>query len=679
MNLEDPIDQIKGVGEALSKKFHRLGLYTANDLISFYPRSYQDYSKITPIKQLQTGQYSVRGKISQVSSRYARRGLHITEAIVSDTTGSARIIWFNQPYRAKSLATNKTYLISGQFELRHQKFSMINPACELESDLPTNTARILPVYRQTKGLKSNQIRKIIRQVLPTIQKTEETLPDWIIKQERLVSRAKALYFIHYPKSSDEIEKAKQRLGFEEVFELSLAALSLKQDNSQLSAQQIQFKEQLAKNFVGHLPFQLTNDQRKVIWTIYQDLTQSKPMNRLLEGDVGSGKTVVATMAALMVLNQGYQVALMAPTEILAKQHADTIYNLLKPLGLHHKVGLLTGKMKASSKKHSHHHISSGDLQFIIGTHALIQEKVAIKKLGLIIIDEQHRFGVAQRKQLLSKADKMPHVLTMTATPIPRSLSLTLFGEMDVSIIKQKPKHQQTISTEISSPNSRASLYTKIKHQLSLGRQAFIVCPLVSDSDLQPDLQSATTLQKKLQSSDFKNYRVGLMHGKLSSEDKTKVMKQFLDKKIDVLVSTTVVEVGVDIPNANIMVIENADRFGLAQLHQLRGRVGRGQHQSYCYLIPTDSSAPSSRLRAVESTNDGFKLSELDLKLRGPGAIYGSAQHGVLDLSVANLSDLELVNRARVCAQQFIDKQENLLQYSHLSKRLEQLLKVTTLN
>ncbi len=319
------------------------------------------------------------------------------------------------------------------------------------------------------------------------------------------------------------------------------------------------------------------------------------------------------------------------------------------------------------------------MQFIIGTHALIQEKVAIKKLGLIIIDEQHRFGVSQRKQLLSKADKMPHVLTMTATPIPRSLSLTLFGEMDVSIIQQKPKHQQTIHTEISSPNSRASLYTKIKHQLSLGRQAFIVCPLVSDSDLQPDQKSATSLQQKLQSTDFKDYRVGLMHGKLSSEDKTTVMKQFLEKKIDVLVSTTVVEVGVDVPNANIMVIENADRFGLAQLHQLRGRVGRGQHQSYCYLVPTDSSTPSSRLRAVESTNDGFELSELDLKIRGPGAIYGSAQHGVLDLSVADLADLKLVNQARACAQQFIDKQENLLQYSHLSKRLEQLLKVTTLN
>lgn len=458
-----------------------------------------------------------------------------------------------------------------------------------------------------------------------------------------------------------------------------ASLLIKNENASQIALKIDFNQQLAKDFVGHLPFKLTDDQRKVIWTIYQDMEKKIPMNRLVEGDVGSGKTVVATMAALMAIQQGYQVALMAPTEILARQHADTVHKLLKPLGLEHKVGLLVGKMSAKTKAVSHKQIASGNIQFIIGTHALIQDKVNIDKLGLIIIDEQHRFGVEQRKKLLAKAGHMPHVLTMTATPIPRSLSLTLYGEMDISLIKQKPSNRKTIITEVCSPNSRQTLYGKINKQLVAGRQVFVVCPLILDSYALEGVKSAEALYKELKNGYFKNWKVGLLHGKQKAEEKTEIMQKFIDKKLDILVSTTVIEVGVDVPNANVMLIENADRFGLAQLHQLRGRIGRGDHQSYCYLMQTDSKPPTRRLRAIEGTTDGFKLSELDLEIRGPGAIYGTAQHGALDLSIAKLTDINLITKARILAQQFIDRKENLIQYEHLSKRVSKLIGITNLN
>lgn len=679
MELDSPIQDVKGVGKQLSSKFNKLGIHTIADLISYYPKYYEDYSKITDIAKLKTGKHTIKAKINQVSGRYVRRGMHITEAIASDETGSARLIWFNQPYRAKAIISNKYYLISGDFELRYQKFAMQNPSCELEGDLPVNSGRILPKYRETKGLKSNQIRKVIKNILPLINSTQETLPGWIIKSNKLISRSKALYLIHYPKLNKDIEAAKARLGFEEVFELTLSALIIKQLNSTEKALKIKFDLNLAKDFIGHLPFKLTDDQRRVLWSIYKDLEKDIPMNRLLEGDVGSGKTVVATMAALMSLKQGYQVALMAPTEILAKQHADTIHSLLKPLGMEDRVGLLIGKMSSKSKAISHSQIKSGNMQFIIGTHALIQEKVDIKKLSLIIIDEQHRFGVEQRKKLIAKAGHMPHVLTMTATPIPRSLTLTLYGEMDVSLIKQKPENRKPIITEICSPNSRDAVYDKIITQLKAGRQAFVVCPLILDSEVLKGLRSAEVVYKELKQGYFKDWRVGLLHGKQKTDEKSSIMQDFIDKKLDILVSTTVIEVGVDVPNANVMLIENADRFGLAQLHQLRGRIGRGEHQSHCYLMQTDSQAPTRRLRAIEGTNDGFKLSELDLDIRGPGAIYGTAQHGALDLSIAKLTDVELIATARNTAKQFIEREENLVQYSHLASQVNKLLGVTNLN
>ena len=679
MELSDPLTKINGIGDAMASKFAKLDLTNIAQLIEYYPKSYDDYSKIIDISKLKPGKVSIRAKITSVNGRYVRRGMHITEAIASDSSGSVRIVWFNQPYRAQSIIKNKFYLISGNFELKYQKFSIQNPSSELESDIPVNTARILPRYKETKGLKSNQIRKAINQILPLIDALPETLPSWLISDNKLVNRNKAVRLIHYPSSNEDIDKAKDRLGFEEVFELTLTALIIKNSNAQLNAPEIKFDEKMAKDFVKHLAFKLTDDQKKVIWTIYQDLEKSQPMNRLIEGDVGSGKTVVAVMSALMAIKHGYQVALMAPTEILARQHAETIYNLLKPLGLENRIGLLLGKFTASKKTNAQKRIKSGEIQFLIGTQSLIQEKVDIKNLGLIIIDEQHRFGVDQRKTLIAKSGIMPHVLTMTATPIPRSLALTLYGEMDISIIKQKPSKRLEVQTEIWSPNSRETLYKKIDGQLDKGHQMFVVCPLVSDSDSLTGVKSVEVTHQELSHGHFANRKLGLLHGKLKTEEKNKVMQDFIDKKYDILVTTTVIEVGVDVPNANIMLIESAERFGLAQLHQLRGRVGRGSEQAYCYLMQSDSKAPGRRLRAIEGTNNGFKLSELDLEIRGPGAIYGTFQHGALDLSIASLTDTELIYRARTSAQEFIKRDEKLVQYKHLSDRINKLSAITSLN
>ena len=458
----------------------------------------------------------------------------------------------------------------------------------------------------------------------------------------------------------------------------MAALLNKYEYAHESALAIPFKEKLARDFVAKLPFKLTDAQRKVVWQIYKDMAKTQPMNRLVEGDVGSGKTVVAAMAALMAMEQGFQVALMAPTEILARQHAATLFNLLSSVGYGDKVSLLIGGLSPKQKQTAHSRIASGDIGLIVGTHALIAEKVDMHKLGLIIIDEQHRFGVEQRKKLQAKAGHMPHVLHMTATPIPRSLALTLYGELDISILDEMPPGRQQIKTRIHSPNSRPQLYKEIEEQLEQGRQMFVVCPLITDSQTSGGL-SVEEVYERLSKRDFKHRSVGLLHGRMKSAEKDGVMQKFLSSEYDILVSTTVIEVGVDVPNASVVLIEGAERFGLAQIHQLRGRVGRDAHQSYCYLMLSDSRAPNSRLRALETTNDGFKLAELDLTLRGPGAIYGTFQHGALDLRVASLTDTKLIAAARAAAQTFIDKSEDIKKYPSLNKQVTRLRAVTNLN
>ncbi len=620
--------------------------------------------------------------------------------------------------------------------MRRGRFSIANPSVELVSDFPVNTARIIPIYRETKGLKSFQIRKLVREAADIVKEMPEHLPSWLLKEQKLLDYKTAALEMHFPSNAEELEKAQRRLGFEEVFQLSLAALLNKQELTREKGLAIPFNEKLAKDFVSKLPFKLTDAQRKAIWRIYQDLEKTQPMNRLLEGDVGSGKTVVATMAALMTMNtrpsdldavqgsneqrasrtktygeraaqaddtamrheagsvtssaseqakpvrgseeHGYQVAFMAPTEILARQHADTIYQLLNSVGFGDQVGLLVGSLKPAAKRLMHQKIKSGEVRLIVGTHALISEKVDMHKLGLIIVDEQHRFGVDQRKKLQAKAGHMPHVLHMSATPIPRSIALTLYGELDISILDELPPGRQVIQTKICSPNSRTQLNTQLDKQLEAGRQMFIVCPLILDTDLSKGL-SVEEVFERVSKKEFKHRRVALLHGKLKPDEKDKIMQAFVNREYDILVSTTVIEVGVDVTNATIMLIEGAERFGLAQIHQLRGRVGRGAHQSFCFLMLSDSRAPSQRLRALENTTDGFKLTELDLELRGPGAIYGTTQHGILDLRVAKLTDIKLISTARNAAREFIEKKENLKKYPHLADRVASLRAVTNLN
>ncbi len=678
MVLSDPVTEIRGVGDEVAKKLAVLGVHTINDLIDDFPRRYEDYSNVTPIRDLRPGQVTLKAKINSVAGRYVRRGMHITEAIASDNTASVRLVWFNQPYRAGAIRHHQEYFIAGEYALRRNRFSITNPSIELVSDFPVNAARIIPVYRETQGLKSFTIRKLIRETLLDYGLLPEHLPGWLVTEQKLLAYSEAISEIHFPSSAAKLAKARRRLGFEEVFELTLAALLNKQEILAEKGLAIPFKERLARDFVLKLPFKLTDAQRKVSWRIYQDMAKTQPMNRLVEGDVGSGKTVVAAMAALMAMEQGFQVALMAPTEILARQHADTLFNLLSNVRYGEQVGLLIGGLKPAQKKLAQARIADGTIRLMVGTHALIAEKVDMHKLGLIVIDEQHRFGVEQRKKLQAKAGHMPHVLHMTATPIPRSLALTLYGELDVSVLDEMPPGRQTIKTRICSPNSKTALYQQIDKELAAGRQMFVVCPLISESDITKGLSAKETFEQ-LSKHEFKHRRIALLHGRMKSAEKEKIMADFLAHKYDILVSTTVIEVGVDIPNATIMLVMGAERFGLAQIHQLRGRVGRGAHQSYCFLMLSDSKAPSVRLRALENITDGFKLAELDLELRGPGAIYGTFQHGALDLRIANLTDMKLIAAARSAAQQFIDKKEKLNRYPYLSARVMALRAVTNLN
>lgn len=670
------IQYLKGVGENSAKLLAKIGLHTSLDLVNNIPRRYDDYSRVLPIQKIKPGSVTIKAKIQASNNRYSKKGLHITEALASDDSGSVRIMWFNQPYRAQSIKPNEEYFISGEFAQNYKYIVITNPSIELVSNFPLNTARLVPQYKLTKGLSGNLLRKFTREAFKHVS-VKETLPEWLISEKQLIDRRTALFSMHFPETLDSVVRAKKRIGFEEVFEMSLASEMNRADFARENALHIVFNEPEIVNFVSSLPFKLTNDQKKASWQILQDMTKGAPMNRLLEGDVGSGKTVVATIAALNVATSGLQVAFMAPTEILASQHAKSIAKLL-PEKYSDKLCYLSGGMTKKQKENAYKNIQSGEALIIVGTHALFQEKLHFKNLGLIIIDEQHRFGVQQRKTLQSKANVMPHVLNMTATPIPRSIALTLYGEMDVSILSEKPANRQSIDTKIYQPESRPKLYESISDQLDLGRQVFVVCPQIVEDDKPGRSLSVEHIARQIKGW-LKEYKVAVIHGKLKSDEKEQIMQDFLNKKSDILVSTTVIEVGVDVPNATVMVIEGADRFGLAQLHQLRGRIGRGEHKSYCYLVMTENGAFSKRLQYIEQESDGFKLAEYDLDLRGPGAIYGSMQHGALDLRVAKITDTKLIAEARVAAREFMKKGENLLQYPELKAHVEALRTITNLN
>ncbi len=677
MTPSSELKDIKGVGEKTAAALEAAGLKTVYDLVTFLPRTYEDYAQIIPISSIKPGKVTLKVKIKNLATKRVRRGMHITEAALVDDTGKVAAIWFNQPYRADQLRKfDGEWLVSGEFGLQGKKYQLTNPSVEQTSKKHVNVGRIVPIYPAVGGLKSHVVRKILVELRPFITMLPETLPDKLIKHEKLISYAESLEKLHFPESQEDIVKSRARIGFEELFALILASRLNKIANTQLRGWHIPFNEKHARDFVARLPFQLTKAQKVAVWQIAQSFGQEHPMNRLLQGDVGSGKTVVAGMAASLAAQEGFQTALMAPTEILATQHAETLQKLLSPFSI--TVGLLTGSVKPAAKKQLYKAIKLGDVQIIVGTHALIQDKVSFQKLGFVVIDEQHRFGVLQRQKLLEKSKYLPHLLSMTATPIPRSLTLTVYGELDISILNEMPKGRQAIKTSIVSPNSRDAMYKKVETEIQAGRQVYVVCPLIDDKP-GSEKRSVEAEYKKLKKTTFTSHRIGLLHGQLSSDEKQKVMEDFANHRIDILVSTTVIEVGVDVPNATVMILENADQFGLAQAHQLRGRVGRGAHQSYCYLVSSNSLRPTRRLRELERSQDGFYLSEVDLKLRGPGQIYGRAQHGQLSLNVADLSDTKQLARVQRSVDEFITSRQSLVEYKQLATEVEKYQRLTTLN
>lgn len=676
MNLVTPLTSIKGVGPKTAEQLAAAGLRTVGDLVDFLPRRHEDFSEVVSIADISPGKKTIKARCEKIATRPVRRGLRITTATLVDDTGKLQAVWFNQPYRTTQLAGDDEFYFSGEFEFNYNRYQLTNPSAEKVSDMPVQTDRLLPVYRQVKGLKTQLVRKIITEIRPLLSFLPETLPEYVVRTEKLLSRGEALLGMHFPKDTQDIERARERLGFEELFQLLLASQLNKQENAKLEGWHIPFEQSVVSEFVRQLPFELTGAQRRAAWEIIQDFEKKIPMNRLLQGDVGSGKTVVAGLAARQAAHHGFQTALMAPTEILACQHAETLSRMLTPHGV--TVGLLTGSVKGQARKTLYEQIAEGGVDVVVGTHALIQESVQFHRLGFVAIDEQHRFGVKQRQDLLQKSEHMPHLLAMTATPIPRSLALTVYGELDVSILNELPAGRKPIETKLWSPNSRAQLYDKIELELQKGRQAYVICSLIDDN---PDneIKSVEAEYRQLRTGPFKHRSIGLLHGKMKSDEKDTIMEQFSNGTVDILVSTTVVEVGVDVPNATVMMIENADRFGLSQLHQLRGRVGRSSHQSYCYLVMSDSSKPSQRLREVEKSNDGFYLAEVDLQLRGPGEIYGRSQHGALNLQIATLADTKLIARAQRAARQFVENGEDLLQYKELAAQVTTYQRLTTLN
>ena len=676
MNLSTSLEKVKGVGEKTAAQLAAAGLRTVHDLLTFLPRTYEDYSQVSKISEIAPGKVTVKARCEKVETRPVRRGMKVTTATLADDSGKIQAVWFNQPYRAAQLAGGAEFVFSGEFEFSYNRYQLTNPSAEKASDVSRGDQAVVPVYRAVAGLKTALVRKLLAELRPLITMLPETLPETIVKEEKLFSYSDALRGMHFPETHEEADAARERLAFEELFQLLLASQLNKQENAKLEGWQIPFSKSVVKEFVSQLPFALTNAQRIAAWDILQDFENAVPMNRLLQGDVGSGKTVVAGLAARQAAHEGFQTALMAPTEILANQHAATLDTLLAPFGV--RVGLLTGSVKGKARQALYTAISEGEVDVVVGTHALIQSGVDFHKLGFVVIDEQHRFGVAQRQELLKKSVKMPHLLAMTATPIPRSLALTVYGELDISILNEKPANRKPIETKIWSPNSRPQLNTLIDKEIAKGRQAYVICNLI-DSNPDNDLKSVEAEYKRLRNSVFKHRTIGLLHGRLTPAEKDEVMQSFASGKLDILVSTTVVEVGVDVPNATVMLIEDGDRFGLAQLHQLRGRVGRSEHQSYCYIVPSDSKKPSQRLKEIEKSNDGFYLAEVDLKLRGPGEIYGRSQHGALNLQVATLGDTKLIARAQAAAKRFVASGENLLHYTQLARQVETYQRLTTLN
>ena len=671
MNLSDSVETLQGIGPKKAEILKKAGIKTVRDFFYNLPRDYENYEAPTSISEIRPGKVVIRGKIDEISTRRARRrNLSVTEGIIKDGTSSVKVVWFNQSYRKKQFQKDKEYYFTGNFELRNGRYSLVSPSAAEVADIDPSVG-LNPVYVAHGGLKSHDFRRL---AINSKSKFNE-IPD-LLPTVKPGTRKNALFLAHFPGSPKSVKWARDYLAYEELFELILAGKLNRQENEKLKAMSVPFDAKKIKEFVESLPFKLTNAQRLASWEIFKNMEQNTPMNRLLQGDVGSGKTMVAIMAAYEAILGGFQVALLAPTAVLAGQHYKKITKILDKFGV--KIALLTGatKKKPELKKA----ILGGEVDLVVGTHALLTDDTEFKNLSLVIIDEQHRFGVEQRQKLLLKSPSnlAPHLLAMTATPIPRSLQLTIFGDLDVSVLNEMPKGRQPITTKIlTEVETKESLYPKIQETIHDGEQAYWICKAIDD-DPRTETTSVKSRTEKLKKV-FPHAKIEFLHGRMKPAEKDEIMERFSRGEIQILVSTTVVEVGVDVPNATLMAIENAESYGLAQLHQLRGRVGRGSSASFCYLITSGDTQPSRRLRELEKSTDGFYLAEVDLKLRGPGEIYGALQHGALDLRIASLSDTRLIHRAQVDVMKFLQKPENMLKYKELMAGISRYQQITTLN
>ncbi|HHX60173.1 MAG TPA: ATP-dependent DNA helicase RecG [Epulopiscium sp.] len=690
MQLSDSIYHIKGVGDKIGKRFEKLNIYTVLDLITHYPRDYDDRRDIKKINEVDIGEpNTVIGTIAAAPQIMRKGKFIIVKAKIKDETGSMFVVFYGQNYMKNSLKVGQLYIFTGKINLKFGTIQMESPELELissEQDLG-KMGKIMPMYPTTFQLSQKRLRKFIETTLTSVEsQIVDNVPLWIRKKYKIVDRIFAVHNIHFPQDNDAFFEARQRIVFEELFIFQVGLLMIKEGLHQ-NLDGILFQDDLLVSglkgepmgeFIQSLPFQLTNAQEKVFKEVKQDMLSPKVMNRLIQGDVGSGKTIIAVLALVLAVKNGYQTAFMAPTEVLAMQHYESLTAMLEPFNI--TVGVLVGSLTQKNKEKMQEEIKAHQIDIVIGTHALIQAGVEFAKLGLVITDEQHRFGVRQRVTLSEKGHN-PDVLVMTATPIPRTLALILYGDLDVSVVDELPPGRQVIKTNAVNTSYRPRIYKFIQNEIANGRQAYIICPMVEESEDNDELQAVTTYTDTLKEGPFKDINVAYLHGKMKPKEKQEIMTQYVKNEIQVLVSTTVIEVGVNVPNSTVMLIENADRFGLAQLHQLRGRVGRGSDQSYCVLINDSKSKVSKeRMKVMQQTNDGFIISETDLKLRGPGEFFGTRQHGLPDMKIANLyQDIPLLKLAQNAAQEVLKDDPKLSKQEHadLLNDIKRLFKETS--
>lgn len=665
LNLDSNIQFIKGVGEKRAKLFNSLGIFCVDSLIHFYPRKYEDWSASKSLEAVESGEtISIKATlITPVKEAMIRRGLTLFKCKFSDGENVISVTIFNNKYLAKSLRIYEDYYLYGKIEKSLLNFSMNSPKIEKAE----NILAIQPVYPAKEKLTSRSISKIMKTALDELGEIEETLDDEIMQKYSLISLDKAIKNIHFPNSADDYLPARKRLIFEELLTLQLGLLKLKSNKKSETA--LVIKDDYSSEFEKLLPFNLTNAQKRTIAECLQDMKSKYPCNRLVQGDVGSGKTAVAASLIYSVIKNGYQATMMAPTEILATQHYESLSKILAPAGIN--ISLLTGSTPAKEKKEIKKALFDGDIDLIIGTHALIQNDVVFKHLALVITDEQHRFGVKQRAQLAEKGEDV-HTIVMSATPIPRTLGLILYGDLDISILDELPPGRQEIRTDVVDSRYHKRLYKFIKDAIARGEQCYMVCPAVEENET--NIKSAEELADELANGEFKGYNLGILHGKMKPKDKEAIMKSFASGKVSLLVATTVVEVGVDVPNATIMVIENAERFGLSTLHQLRGRVGRGNKKSYCVLV-SDAKGETARerLMTMKKYSDGFKIADTDLKLRGPGDFFGSRQHGLPELKIADMvEDMDTLQNAQECAKSILRNDFSLSNHPALKNQMNKM-------